>query len=51
MMFSQKIFLLCSLLVASTVAMKDAATGIAFDSSKKGLGIFGVGVRRKGPIK
>ena len=43
--------LLCSLLVVSTLAMKDGATGIAFDSSSKGLPIFGVGVRRKGPIK
>lgn len=43
--------LLCSLLVVSTVAMKDAATGIPFDSTSKGLSIFGVGVRRKGPIK
>ena len=32
--------------------MKDAATGIPFDNtSKGGLPIFGVGVRRKGPIK
>ena len=43
--------LLCFLLIASTVAMKDAATGIPFDSTSKGLPIFGVGVRRKGPIK
>mmetsp|Transcript_7515 Transcript_7515/g.21940 ORF Transcript_7515/g.21940 Transcript_7515/m.21940 type:complete len:206 (-) Transcript_7515:1594-2211(-) len=43
--------LLCSLLAVSTVAMKDAATGIPFDSNSKGLNIFGVGVRRKGPIK
>jgi len=43
--------LLCSLLVVSTVAMKDGATGIPFDSTSKGLSIFGVGVRRKGPIK
>lgn len=43
--------LLCSLLAVSTVAMKDAATGIPFDSKSKGLNIFGVGVRRKGPIK
>jgi len=47
----QQIFLLCSMLVVSTTAMKDGATGIAFDSSKNGLNIFGVGVRRKGPIK
>jgi len=42
------------LLAASrtTMAMKDSATGIAFDNiSKRGLPIFGVGVRRKGPIK
>ena len=43
--------LLCSLLAVSTAAMKDAATGIPFDSKSKGLNIFGVGVRRKGPIK
>lgn len=53
MNFQQKVvkLLLCSLLAVSTAAMKDGATGIAFDSSKKGLNIFGVGVRRKGPIK
>lgn len=43
--------LLCSLLVVSTVAMKDAATGIAFDTTSNGLSVFGVGVRKKGPIK
>eukprot|EP00536_Pseudo-nitzschia_multiseries_P007620 jgi/Psemu1/196071/e_gw1.181.115.1 len=43
--------LLCSVLAVTTVAMKDAATGIPFDPSSKGLDIFGVGVRRKGPIK
>ena len=43
--------LLCALLIVSTVAMKDAATGIPFESKSNGLNIFGVGVRRKGPIK
>jgi len=46
---------LLALLVASatlTLALKDQATGIAFPAkSKNGLEIFGVGVRRKGPIK
>jgi hypothetical protein len=31
--------------------MKDAATGIPFDSKSNELSLFGVGVRRKGPIK
>jgi len=32
-------------------AMTDPATGISFPAKKNGLEIFGVGVRRKGPIK
>lgn len=32
-------------------AMTDPATGIAFAPKKNGLEIFGVGVRKKGPIK
>lgn len=43
--------LLCLFVVVGTEAMKDAATGIPFDNTSKGLSIFGVGVRRKGPIK
>jgi hypothetical protein len=31
--------------------MKDPATGIAFAPKKNGLELFGVGVRKKGPIK
>ncbi|MGK3744179.1 MAG: hypothetical protein ACI8RD_013848 [Bacillariaceae sp.] len=52
MMMIQRYALLCSLLLVSTVsAMKDAATGIPFDSKSNELSLFGVGVRRKGPIK
>jgi Chalcone isomerase-like len=40
------------LFLSSTVlAMVDKATGISFPSKKNGLEIFGVGVRKKGPIK
>lgn len=39
---------LCSQGVAS---MTDAATGISFPDSKMGKPLFGVGVRKKGPIK
>jgi hypothetical protein len=52
MMMIQRYALLCSLLLVSAVsAMKDAATGIPFDSKSNALSLFGVGVRRKGPIK
>ena len=34
-----------------SAAMTDPATGIAFSPKLGGLGIFGVGVRKKGPIK
>jgi Chalcone isomerase-like len=49
-------FLVCTLsLVFFTTslvsAMVDKATGISFPSKKNGLEIFGVGVRKKGPIK
>mmetsp|Transcript_18231 Transcript_18231/g.41992 ORF Transcript_18231/g.41992 Transcript_18231/m.41992 type:complete len:207 (+) Transcript_18231:124-744(+) len=50
----RQILLVSAVLLAAcqaATAMKDGATGIAFDSSKGGLPIFGVGVRRKGPIK
>mmetsp|Transcript_36652 Transcript_36652/g.56299 ORF Transcript_36652/g.56299 Transcript_36652/m.56299 type:complete len:204 (-) Transcript_36652:580-1191(-) len=41
-----------SLLVLSiTNAMTDPATGVTFASKLKDLSIFGVGVRKKGPIK
>jgi accessory colonization factor AcfC len=35
----------------SNSGMVDPATGITFPSQKNGLEIFGVGVRKKGPIK
>lgn len=37
--------------VVSAGTMVDSATGISFPSQKNGLEIFGVGVRKKGPIK
>lgn len=37
--------------VVTCSAMKDPATGIAFAPKKNGLEVFGVGVRKKGPIK
>jgi len=43
--------LLLLLLLGHAVAMTEKATGIAFPSKKNGLEIFGVGVRKKGPIK
>lgn len=43
------IFLLFLSIPAS--AMTDKATGISFPAKKNGLEIFGVGVRKKGPIK
>jgi hypothetical protein len=44
--------LLCFSHVCGVVAaMTDKATGIAFPPTKNGLEIFGVGVRKKGPIK
>lgn len=58
MVFSTKsvsLLLVCLLLVlASTVsegAMTDKATGINFAPKLNGLDLFGVGVRKKGPIK
>jgi Chalcone isomerase-like len=35
----------------ASLALKDKATGITFASTKGGLELFGVGVRKKGPIK
>jgi hypothetical protein len=51
-----KLVLACSLLLllvqrAPVEAMTDKATGISFPSNLKDLNIFGVGVRKKGPIK
>jgi hypothetical protein len=42
------LLLLCS---GSDAAMTDAATGISFPPMKNELQLFGVGVRKKGPIK
>jgi hypothetical protein len=43
---------LCTLLFPhGAAALKDKATGIDFAEKVNGLGIFGVGVRTKGPIK
>lgn len=48
---------LASLLIGSTLlfgtatAMSDKATGISFADRMKDLSLFGVGVRKKGPIK
>lgn len=39
------------LLVHGGSAIKEKATGIDFPSKLKGLSLFGVGVRKKGPIK
>jgi hypothetical protein len=36
---------------AVAAAMVDPATKISFDDSIGGLSLFGVGVRKKGPIK
>lgn len=36
---------------AANAAMTDPSTGIAFSPKIGGLNIFGVGVRKKGPIK
>lgn len=43
--------LLLLIVAGSAVAMTDVATGISFAPKTKGLEIFGVGVRKKGPIK
>eukprot|EP00956_Cyclotella_meneghiniana_P004775 scaffold5874_cov29-Cyclotella_meneghiniana.AAC.6 len=36
---------------AAAAAMVDPATKISFDETVGGLSLFGVGVRKKGPIK
>lgn len=47
--------LLCLLMAVSVMlcngAMTDSATGIDFSPNLNGLSLFGVGVRKKGPIK
>lgn len=43
--------LVALLLAVATDARTDKATGIAFPDARGGLSLFGVGVRRKGPIK
>ena len=42
---------LCLALVSCQAAMVDVATGIDFAPKLNGLDLFGVGVRKKGPIK
>lgn len=39
------------MLVGAAAAMSDKATGISFADKMKDLSLFGVGVRKKGPIK
>mmetsp|Transcript_15725 Transcript_15725/g.27353 ORF Transcript_15725/g.27353 Transcript_15725/m.27353 type:complete len:205 (+) Transcript_15725:200-814(+) len=53
MIFSRTfgVLLVSSLMLVSTLAMTDSATGISFASKLKDLSLFGVGVRKKGPIK
>lgn len=55
MISKNSFFLAVCLLIALTshgsVAMNDKATGIPFAPSLKELNLFGVGVRKKGPIK
>jgi hypothetical protein len=40
-----------SSVLIGTIAMNDKATGISFADKMKELSLFGVGVRKKGPIK
>lgn len=49
----QVLSLVLLVLVAATAASSttDLATGISFPASHNGLSLFGVGVRKKGPIK
>jgi len=55
MMMTPGRFLSCLLVLlladSLATAMSDKATGISFPAKKNGLEIFGVGVRRKGPLK
>ncbi|KAG7353848.1 chalcone isomerase-like protein [Nitzschia inconspicua] len=50
-MFSLRNLALILLLVGAAAAMSDKATGISFADKMKDLSLFGVGVRKKGPIK
>jgi Chalcone isomerase-like len=50
MMFSFRNLALL-MLVGAAAAMSDKATGISFADKMKDLSLFGVGVRKKGPIK
>lgn len=50
MRFVFRAWFLANVAVVAT-AMKDKATGITFAPKSNGLEIFGVGVRKKGPIK
>jgi len=50
-MFSTRLIILLVTLFQLALAMTDKATGITFAPKKNGLEIFGVGVRKKGPIK
>jgi Chalcone isomerase-like len=50
-MYQMARILTAMLLCTAGQAMTDKATGIAFSPKKHGLEIFGVGVRKKGPIK
>lgn len=43
--------MLLALTCRAATAMSDKATGIPFASALKELSLFGVGVRKKGPIK
>ena len=50
-MHSLSLLLGLFLLNCANAAMTDPATGITFKPRMNDLGIFGVGVRKKGPIK
>ena len=43
--------ILPTVVCAAAAAMVDPATKISFDENVSGLSLFGVGVRKKGPIK
>jgi hypothetical protein len=51
MVFVMKTALCLLLLIISCDAMTDSSTGISFAPKLNGLDLFGVGVRKKGPIK
>jgi hypothetical protein len=46
-----QIFAILSLTILCCHGMTDKATGIDFSNKLNGLDLFGVGVRKKGPIK